>query len=112
MTHGGQVLIILGPEHAAAIAATGLTREDTSHFLYEHARIPFGPLPEESQEIILRRRQNWLNRDSVTVADSPSDIEMAVVGGAGNHSVFAPTFGATRSVTRAINGARGVAAAI
>jgi hypothetical protein len=109
MTHGGQVLMILGPEHAAAIASTGLTRADTSHFLYEHARIPFGPLPAESQEVILRRRHNWLNRDSVTIADSPSDVELAVVGGAGNHSVFAPTFGATRSVTRAIDSARGVA---
>ena len=32
----------------------------------------------------------------------PEDIIIAVIGGAGKHSAYIPTFGATRSVTRAL----------
>ncbi len=33
---------------------------------------------------------------------NPEDIIIAVIGGAGKHSAYIPTFGATRSVTRAL----------
>ena len=103
MTFGGQALVILSPEHAAAIASDGFTKRSAAHFLYEHARIDFTQLPTGSQDVVLRRRSDWLNRTAVTVADSPDDVQLIVVGGAGNHSVFAPSFGSTRSVTRRID---------
>ncbi len=103
MTFGGQALVLLSPEHAAAIAKEGFTAADVAHFLYEHSRIRLSQLPADSQQVVLKRRSKWLNRDMVTVADSPEDVQLIVVGGAGNHSVFAPSFGSTRSVTRVID---------
>jgi hypothetical protein len=35
------------------------------------------------------------------------DIIIAVIGGAGKHSAYIPTFGATKSVTRALKRADG-----
>ena len=35
-----QLLVVLGPEHAATIAADGLTKSDVQRFVFEHARIP------------------------------------------------------------------------
>ena len=102
VTYGGQALVILSPEHAAAIAAEGFSKADARHFLYEHSRLSLRGLPIESQAIIFGRRSKWLNDGNVTVADSPDEVELVVVGGPGNHSVFAPSFGATRSVTRPI----------
>lgn len=39
---------------------------------------------------------------SVFLVQSAYDIIIAVIGGAGKHSAYIPTFGATRSVTRAL----------
>jgi len=38
----------------------------------------------------------------VFLIQKPEDIIIAVIGGAGKHSAYIPTFGATRSVTRAL----------
>jgi len=38
----------------------------------------------------------------VTIAQKQEDVMVMVAGGAGKHSMWIPTFGATRSVTRAI----------
>ena len=35
-----QLLIVLGPEHAATIAEDGFTRADVQRYVYEHARLP------------------------------------------------------------------------
>ena len=39
-----QLLVVLGPEHAATIAGDGLTRADVQRFIYEHARLPLSTL--------------------------------------------------------------------
>src|SRR5262249_42478404 len=36
--------VVLGPEHAATIAADGFTRADVQRFVFEHARLPLGRL--------------------------------------------------------------------
>src|SRR6266498_159805 len=35
-----QLLVVLGPEHAATIAADGFTKADVQRFVFEHARLP------------------------------------------------------------------------
>lgn len=102
MTFGGQALVLVCPEHAGSIANEGFSKAEAAQFLYEHSRISFRDLPEGSRQVVLARRARWLNDLAVTVADSPSDVQLVVVGGVGDHSVFAPSFGSTRSVTRAI----------
>ena len=37
-----QLLVVLGPEHAATIAADGFSRADVQRFVFEHARMPLG----------------------------------------------------------------------
>ena len=37
-----QLLVVLGPEHAATIAADGFTRADVQRFVFENARMPLG----------------------------------------------------------------------
>src|SRR5439155_7285050 len=39
-----QLLVVLGPEHAATIAADGFSRADVQRFVFEHARLPLGRL--------------------------------------------------------------------
>ncbi len=100
-------LLILGPEHAATIAAEGFTKDDVKRCIYDNARIP---MTRFSQEIIERRfwrrlpiRYRNMHLDTmVTVAHRPEDVMVMVGGGAGKHSMWVPTFGSTRSVTRAI----------
>jgi hypothetical protein len=100
-----EMLIALGPEHAATIAADGWSKEDVQKFIFEQARVP------------LRRARlggmwgmhdwpRWLDvhddATTIPVVRSWQDIVVIVTGGAGKHSSCIPTFGATRSVTRAV----------
>src|SRR5207237_457175 len=39
-----QLLIVLGPEHAATIAGDGFTRPDVQRYVFEHARLPLRTL--------------------------------------------------------------------
>ena len=39
-----QLLVVLGPEHAATIAADGFSPSDVQRFVFEHARLPLGRL--------------------------------------------------------------------
>src|SRR2546430_806574 len=39
-----QLLIVLGPEHAATIAGDGFTRADVQRYVFEHARLPLRTL--------------------------------------------------------------------
>jgi hypothetical protein len=38
----------------------------------------------------------------IPAVQRPQDLIIAVIGGAGKHSAFIPTFGATKPVTRAL----------
>ena len=112
--NNAEPLLILGPEHAATIAAEGFTKDDVKRSVYDNARIP---MTRFSQEIIERRfwrrlatRYRNMHTDTlVTVAQRPEDVMVMVAGGAGKHSMWVPTFGSTRSVTRAILKADGTA---
>ncbi len=97
----GQPTIAFGPEHAAILAADGLSKNDIRAHVFEHARIP---------------RELWLcggmagmfedhfpDEQEVPILKAPEDLLIIVVGGFGRHSCWLPTFGdTTRAVTRAI----------
>jgi hypothetical protein len=100
-----QLLIALGPEHAATIAADGYSRADVQRFLYEHARLP------------LRRRriggmwgiQDWprwmttADEDApLPIVPGPEDILVVVAGGPGKHSAVIPNCCFSRAVSRAV----------
>jgi hypothetical protein len=102
----GEPLVILGPEHAHTLAATGWSKAVVKRRLWERVRIR---LDRFSTENLAR----FATIDPVRFAGRPPDAEVAwcltpddlmiiVAGGPGKHSSLVPTFGATRSVTVAI----------
>jgi hypothetical protein len=100
-----QLLIVLGPEHAATIAADGFSRADVQRYLYEQARIP-----------LRRRRQGgmWSMQDwprwmlaadedaPLPIVPGPEDIFVMVAGGSGKHSAVVPNCCFSRAVSRVV----------
>ncbi len=100
----GWPLLSLGPEHAATLARDGFSKRTVKQFLFEQARFPLGRLGPEYRAF-LAHRNGLPDRDDtmVPIADAPEAISVIVVGGAGKHSSWQPTFGdQTRPVTRAL----------
>jgi hypothetical protein len=104
---GGEPLVILGPEHAQTLAASGWSKADVKRHLWERIRIR---LDRFSAENLAR----FTTIDPAAFAGrpgdaeipwcaSPEDLMVIVAGGPGKHSSLVPTFGATRSVTVAID---------
>ena len=99
---GGEPLIIFGPEQAAVLGAAGLTKREVKEAFFERTRIPVRTLDSETTALVKSRRARWFQHgepDSIPLADRTEDVQILVAGGAGNHSVFVPTWGDTRCVT-------------
>jgi hypothetical protein len=100
----GWPLLSLGPEHAATVARDGFSKRDVKEFVFEHARFPLGRLGEEYQR--QQRERHGLPDDPAVMApivDAPDRLTVIVVGGAGKHSSWQPSFGReTGPVTRTI----------
>ena len=105
--YASQPVIAFGPEHAATVAAGGYSKADVKRFLYENARVPLGKFSQENVERRFRikfpERFATAGPDAlVPLAQSPEDFVVIVVGGAGKHSAFIPTFSTTHPITRAL----------
>ena len=96
---GGEPLLVLCPEHTFIVNRDGVTKRQLKQYLWEHSRIPIAEFPESYY------------REGIEPLDDPnwfplcrkSDQFMIVVGGgAGRHSMYIPTFGASTSITREI----------
>lgn len=95
-----EFFVVLGPEHAATIAAAGWSRDDVSHYLYERARLPMGLLRRHFRSNLWRPWQQALgDTDPMPLTEDPSHIKVLVVGGPGKQSCLIPSWGVTRSVT-------------
>lgn len=113
--YASEPLIAFGPEHAATIAKDGYSKADVKRYVFENATLPLGRF---SQENIDRRfRVTFAERYGsgdktlrVPMCQRAEDIMIIVAGGAGKHSMYIPTFGETRSVTRALKLADGTLA--
>jgi hypothetical protein len=110
--YDAQPLVVFGPEHAATIAAGGYSKADVKRFLFEHARLPLGKFSRENIERRFRvkfaERYAGAGLDAlVPVVQRPENLLVAVIGGAGKHSAYMPTFGSTQAITRALTLADG-----
>lgn len=102
----GQPTIAFGPEHAAILAAGGLSKDDIRRHVFEQVRLPralwerggmAGMFPDLFPQAAMK-----------PILKAPEDLLIIVVGGFGRHSCWLPTFGdTTRAVTRAITRADG-----
>ncbi|MBI2830951.1 MAG: hypothetical protein HYX79_01680 [Chloroflexi bacterium] len=95
----GEALVAFGPEHARIIADSGFSKQNVKHFLFEKARVPKSDFPRKHQEA---RYADFPDDTLIPVVREENDIMVMVVGGAGKHSCFIPSFGDTLSVTREI----------
>ncbi len=105
--YAAQPLVVFGPEHAATVAAGGLSKADVQRLLFENARLPLGRFSPENIDrrfrVTFAERFATADLDAlVPVVQRAEDIAIIVLGGAGKHSAYIPTFGGTRSVTRAL----------
>ena len=97
----GDVLLVLGPEHADIIASAGWNKNDVRSYLYEMARQPLALLKlggihgRHAHRNTLWPR--WIDRDDddamVPVVRRAEDIHIMVAGGPGRHSVYIPGWG-------------------
>ena len=102
---GGEVLLVISPQHLGLLASGGMGREDVQRALFEQARVPLSCFsPEIAERVRGRRPQLFADSgpEAVPVADGPENILLAVAGGPGSHTLFLPTYGETRAVTKPI----------
>ena len=100
---GGEPLFVLGPEQAAILGSEGLSKKQLKRRIFDGTKVPLRLFHPETVELIKGRRPGvFTGRRRITeipIADRAEDIQVIVAGGAGNHTVFLPTWGDTRCVS-------------
>ena len=110
--YASQPVLALGPEHAATVAAGGMSKADVKQWLFDHATLPMHRFSPDNIARRFRRRQaeQYANAPLDTPIHmwaKPDDLIVIVAGGAGKHSQYVPTFGVTRAATKALKRADG-----
>jgi hypothetical protein len=102
----GEPLVILGPEHAQTLASTGWSKAEVKRRLWERVRLRLDRFSAENlARFAIVDPARFAGRPPETEVHwclAPEDLMVIVAGGPGKHSSLVPTFGATRSVTVAI----------
>lgn len=108
---GGEIALVLGPEHAETVAGDGWTVEDVQWYLYDQARNTVADLRAagiyDNYTLDRRFRLEESTDARIPLVEHPDDVVVFVAGGAGKHSLALHSFGETRSVTRPIDGGDG-----
>lgn len=94
----GPHLLVLGPEHAATLHRDGWDVASVREHLWREARIPVDHISPGNREQFVE----WGVKpegDSYTVSTGPEQLHVVVAGGAGKHSAWIPSFGATELVS-------------
>jgi hypothetical protein len=100
-----EYFVVLGPEHAASIAAQALTRADVSSYLFDRARMPASTFRRHFEELAWARWMKIVDDDHLLpMTGEPDNIRVVVVGGPGKHSLVVPSWGMTRSATLPLEG--------
>jgi hypothetical protein len=101
-----QLLLVLGPEHAATIAADHFSKDDVKAFVFEHARLPLGRMRLGGMwgmhDWPLWMRKVTDDGAMLPRVPSPEDVLVMVGGGPGKHSVVVPNCTFSRAVSRPI----------
>jgi len=104
--YGGEPWLILSPEHAHMLKREGLSKSDVKRRLWDLSKMParrFATRDLERTQNARRAELGKITSDSLLpISVTPDDIIIIVAGGPGTHSVYVPTFGNTRAVTREV----------
>lgn len=104
----GEYVAALCPEHAAVLAGGSpghpeRSRGDIATALWERARHPAWLLRRHFASVAWA---DWMvaadDAELLPMTESPDNIHLVVIGGAGKHSSIVPSWGMTRSVTVAV----------
>ena len=102
---GAQLTLVVCPEHAAEMAAAGLTKAAIREYMYQQARMPMRRL-QGIAHYGNRTWPAWIDEQDpealVPVARCADDIVVVVAGGDGRHSAWLAGWGVTRVVTQEI----------
>ncbi len=102
---GSQILLVLCPEHAADIHASGLSKSDVSQFVYQNARMPLKRLKNVAH-YGNRNWPPWIDQADpealLPIVRAPEDVVVVTAGGDGRHSAWLAGWGVTRMATREI----------
>jgi len=101
----GEMLLVLGPQHAQAIALEGWSKDDVKRYVFENARKPLSKVRQGGLWDI-RYWPKWFAPQEdddamIPVVLKPDDIVVIVAGGPGDHSAIVPTwvcYSATRKI--------------
>lgn len=98
---GGEVLLLLCPEHAATLACTGLSREEIAQELFRRARVPRATIPDSLARTMAWRRAGAVAADGaeVNALNGPGSVLLAVAGGPGKQSVVGFSMSSTAAQT-------------
>jgi hypothetical protein len=97
----GEHFVVFGPEHAATIAAQGWSVPAVQEMLYERSRVHVNRVSRGNRDRF-ERMGIEPRGDYYYLGAAPDRIQILVAGGEGKHSVWIPTFGQTRAVTRPV----------
>ncbi len=105
----GEVMVVLGLDHAGLLDDAGFKRHNVQELLHERARLTVGELRGHgmyAHDIERNLWPRWVDRRdddaSVPIVRRPIDFHVVVAGGVGPHSLVIPGWG-TRAVTTAID---------
>lgn len=93
---GGEMMVALGPEHAAILASTGMSKEDIRQELHRRLRLQLKRWPARLHDWYRKRRATvdvGPEVEEISYFDDASQILICVAGGAGLHSAIIPGFG-------------------
>ncbi len=104
---GGQPWIAISPEHAHIMQRGGLSKIEVKRRLWNESKIAAGRFAAKDYARLQHTRKPELGEIDVDtllpVSVTFDEIGIVVAGGPGTHSVYVPTFGQTRAVTRLID---------
>ena len=102
---GAQITLVLCPEHAAEIHASGLSKQDVREYVFQNARMPLSRL-KGIAHYGNRNWPAWIDESDpdtmVPIVRAAADVVVIVAGGDGRHSAWLAGWGVTRVVTQEI----------
>ena len=102
----GEPWLILSPEHAEVLQRGGYDKVKLKEEIWALSKMPAARFARKDYDRAEHTRSGELGGFSpetlVPISPSAKDIGIIVAGGPGTHSVYVPTFGQTRAVSRRI----------
>ena len=104
---GGQPWLVLSPEHADIMKRGGLAKSDVKRRLWDESKMAASRFAVKDYVRAQHTRRPELGdigpETLLPISREAEEIGIIVAGGPGTHSVYVPTFGQTRAVTRLID---------